>query len=120
RSEEQQANGRAEPARRRRCSERTAQPMATAVVSSWCLSQITKPTAKTGRGLGFNLLRNQFLANRALADDIDRPIAGRHQLLFAVDSKVVVERHCEVFDCKRVVFGFGGGRVRRAVDEAAF
>src|SRR5689334_16239599 len=49
----------------------------------------------------WTLLRNQVLADRSFADDIDGPIPRRHQLLRGVDAELMVERHRQVLDRQR-------------------
>src|SRR5207249_2655977 len=62
-------------------------------------------------------LRDQLLANAGLADNVDGPIAGSHELLGSVDADLAVDGHRQVLDGERVVLRFGGGGVGAAVDE---
>src|SRR5947209_19696804 len=64
-------------------------------------------------------LRDKLLDNLPIPHDVDRPVAGAHELFLAVDADLVVERHREVLDAEGLVGGLGADRVRGAVDDAA-
>ena len=60
----------------------------------------------------------QFLEDLAAVDDLDRPVARRHQFLVGDDAELVVDGRGEVFGADRVAFGLGGRGVGGAVDIA--
>ena len=60
----------------------------------------------------------QVLDDLAAVDDLDGPVAGRHQLLVGDDAEQVVDRRGQVFGADRVALGLAGRGVRRAVDRA--
>jgi hypothetical protein len=66
----------------------------------------------------FTVLCHQFLPRFTFADDIDWPVAGRHQLLVGIDAEAVIDRVGQVLDCQPILIGLAGGGVGLAVDQA--
>src|SRR4051794_16126045 len=63
------------------------------------------PAQSSGVDQTRRVLRNEFLANAAFSNNIDRTVAWSQQLLFAGDAELVIDRHGQIFDRKRIVFG---------------
>src|SRR6516225_10189089 len=78
-----------------------------------------KPTAG-GPWAFIDALRDKFLTNRALTDDVDGAVSRSHKLLLAVDSELVIKCHRQVFDSERIVLRLRSSRIRGPVNAPAF
>src|SRR5688572_17803743 len=93
------------------------------LIGRWKLLRARTPARlKCTRCMGFTtpISGEQLFYNFPVLNDFEGAIAGGDQVLVVIDAELVVNRGGKILDRERVGVGLAAGRIRGAVNRAAF